>query len=80
MTLFLIAAAVFGVAVLGMAIGVIVSNRRLHGTCGGLAGLCDENGQSDCDACQTPTCTTTNPTGTKPTDVVPWEATETAER
>ena len=56
MALFLIATAVFGVAVLGMAIGVIVNNRRLRGTCGGLAGLSDEQGQNPCDACQTPTC------------------------
>ena len=74
MEIFLIAAAVFGVAVFGMAIGVIVSNRRLRGTCGGLAGLSDKPGQTACDTCQTPTCTTTKPTGKKPTGGAPWVA------
>ena len=36
METFLFAFAFFGVAVLGMAIGVILSNRSLKGSCGGL--------------------------------------------
>lgn len=51
---FLIAAVVFGLAILGMAAGVILSNRRLHGTCGGLNGLKDERGNPLCEACTRP--------------------------
>jgi len=55
----LIAAAVFAVAIAGMAIGVIVSNRRLRGSCGGLAGTHDSDGNIACDGCSnpSPTCT-----------------------
>jgi hypothetical protein len=51
---FLIAFAVFVVALIGMAIGVIVSNRRLKGSCGGLAGLRDEHGNPLCHGCSLP--------------------------
>lgn len=51
---FLIAAVVFGVAVAGMAIGAILSGRRLRGSCGGLNGLKDSQGNPLCDACTTP--------------------------
>ena len=54
MKLFLLSVAVFIVAVLGMAVGVIVGNRRLRGSCGGLAGLRDEHGHLRCESCQTP--------------------------
>ncbi len=54
LTTFLLAAALFGLAVAGMAIGVILSNRRLQGTCGGLAGLQDGQGRSLCEACTNP--------------------------
>lgn len=54
MRLFLLAALVFAVAVLAMAVGVIFGKRRLRGTCGGLAGLRDEQGRITCDACETP--------------------------
>ena len=50
----LIAAGVFGLAILGMAIGVILSNRRLQGSCGGLNGLKDEQGNPLCEACTRP--------------------------
>jgi FAD:protein FMN transferase len=53
-TTFLLALAVFGLATIGLAIGVIVSNRRLHGTCGGLAGMQDEHGRPICEACTNP--------------------------
>jgi FAD:protein FMN transferase len=53
-TTFLIAGGVFLIAVAGMAIGVIVSNRRLRGSCGGLNGLRDSQGNPMCDACTTP--------------------------
>ncbi len=45
---------VFALALTGMAIGVIVSNRRLKGSCGGLAGMQDDQGHTICDACTTP--------------------------
>ncbi|MFK7817957.1 MAG: FAD:protein FMN transferase [Planctomycetaceae bacterium] len=52
--LFLVTAAVFGVAVLAMSIGTIVANRRLQGSCGGMAGLKDEGGSTVCDMCTRP--------------------------
>ena len=45
--LFLISLAVVGVAVLGMAVGVIFSNRKLKGSCGGLGAIMGE----DCMFC-----------------------------
>ncbi len=45
-TTFLLAMVVFGVAIIGLAIGVILSNRRLRGSCGGLAGMQDEHGRA----------------------------------
>ena len=54
MELFLAALLIFGVAVLGMAVGAIFSNRRIRGSCGGLAGLRDSEGHTLCDACTTP--------------------------
>lgn len=54
MIVYLTAFAVFAVAMLGMAIGVIVSNRRLRGTCGGLGGMADEQGHTLCEACTKP--------------------------
>jgi len=51
---FALAAVVFGLAVAGMSVGVIVANRRLRGSCGGLAGLKDEQGNPLCDACTQP--------------------------
>lgn len=50
---FLAVAAIFGIAVTGMAVGVIFSNRRLRGTCGGLNNMPGVEG-SPCDLCQTP--------------------------
>ncbi|MBT6722839.1 MAG: (Na+)-NQR maturation NqrM [Planctomycetaceae bacterium] len=37
-----------------MAVGVIFSNRQLKGSCGGLAGMLDESGNSLCESCSTP--------------------------
>ena len=50
----IIAMVVFSLAIAGMAIGVILSNRRLKGSCGGLANLRDSNGRTLCDACTNP--------------------------
>ena len=54
MIVYLTAFAVFALAMLGMAIGVLISNRRLRGSCGGLAGMTDERGRTLCEACTTP--------------------------
>ncbi|MGY8769938.1 MAG: hypothetical protein ACKVH8_16090 [Pirellulales bacterium] len=50
----LIAVGVFAIAMVGMAIGVVVSNRRLKGSCGGLNQFKDSQGNSICDACTNP--------------------------
>ena len=49
-----IAVIVFLGAVAAMAIGVIVSNRRITGSCGGLANMKDSQGRTICDACTDP--------------------------
>lgn len=46
-----IVAAVFGLVIAGMAIGVIFSNRRIQGSCGGLSTMRDTDGKSPCMAC-----------------------------
>ncbi len=53
-TVFLMALVIFAIAILGMSVGVLFSNRRLKGTCGGLAGLKNEQGQTLCEACTNP--------------------------
>lgn len=54
MKIFLVTLVFFGLAAAGMAIGVIVSNRRIKGSCGGLAGVMDENGEPYCELCGRP--------------------------
>lgn len=46
-----IAAVVFGLVIAGMAVGVMFSNRRIKGSCGGLANMREGDGQSPCMAC-----------------------------
>ena len=46
--------AVVGAALCGLAIGVILSNRRIQGSCGGLANFKDREGNSICEACTEP--------------------------
>lgn len=46
---------VFGIATLAMSIGVLFGRSRIKGSCGGLAGLRDENGETLCQACTNPT-------------------------
>ena len=57
MTTFLIAAAVFAVALAAMAVGVIFSNRRIKGSCGGLNNFRDSQGNPICEACTNPSPT-----------------------
>ena len=49
--LFIGAFAIFVIAVLAMSVGVIVSNRRIRGSCGGLSAWRDEIGRPMCEAC-----------------------------
>ena len=51
---FLITAAVFGLAIVAMSIGTIIANRRLQGSCGGMAGIKDAGGNTICDMCTKP--------------------------
>ncbi len=52
---------IFALALLGMAVGVILGERSIKGSCGGLSGMKDSNGKILCDSCDTPTddCTET---------------------
>lgn len=54
MSTFLVTLAVFLIALTGMAVGVIFSNRKIKGSCGGLAGMTDTAGNSICDSCTKP--------------------------
>ncbi len=49
MNIVLITTGVFAIAFIGMAIGVIISNRAIKGSCGGIANLMGESG---CDICE----------------------------
>lgn len=49
MNLMLITVIVFSIAFVGMAVGVILSDIRIKGSCGGLATLF---GDSPCDLCE----------------------------
>lgn len=62
MKIFLVTLVVFAVAVVLMAVGVLFSNRRMKGSCGGLAGMKDADGNSMCDICTHPSaeCTGEN--------------------
>jgi hypothetical protein len=62
MKIFLATLVVFALAIVGMAIGVLVSNRRIKGSCGGMAGLKDHDGKSVCEICTNPSpeCTGEN--------------------
>jgi hypothetical protein len=48
MNIVLITVGVFAIAFMGMAVGVILSNKVIKGSCGGIANLM---GKSGCDAC-----------------------------
>lgn len=59
MQAFFITLGVFLLAVAAMAVGVIFSNRRIKGSCGGLANFQDGSGRPMCDLCShpSPDCT-----------------------
>lgn len=45
---------IFGLAIAGMAIGVIISNRQLKGSCGGLSAMSGQGDSSPCSLCSKP--------------------------
>ena len=49
MDMIFITVGVFAVAFAGMAVGVILSNKVIKGSCGGIANIM---GKSGCDACE----------------------------
>jgi FAD:protein FMN transferase len=51
---FVAALGIFMVAIAGMAIGVLVKNRELKGSCGGLAAMSGEDDHSACELCTVP--------------------------
>ncbi len=51
---FIAAAVIFGLAVLGMAIGAIVANKPVQGSCGGLANMAGADGDMECGVCEKP--------------------------
>lgn len=54
MNTFLVTLTVFAIALAGMAVGVILSNKRIKGSCGGLNNFKDSVGNPICDACTKP--------------------------
>ncbi len=57
---FVAAAAIFIIAIAGMAIGTIVQNKQLKGSCGGLASMPGRDGKSICELCTIPKDECTN--------------------
>ena len=45
---------VFGLMILGMAVGAIFNNKPVKGSCGGLANVTNEDGESSCGVCSKP--------------------------
>ena len=54
MTIFLITIVAFALVITAMAVGVIFSNRRIQGSCGGLANMSDEFGKPMCECGKKP--------------------------
>lgn len=50
----LAAIGIFALAIIGMAVGVIFSNRTIKGSCGGLANMSGNDGKSICELCTVP--------------------------
>ena len=51
MSTFLLTPLVFGIFFICLAVGVIFSNKRLKGSCGGLANMTGEGSKSMCEIC-----------------------------
>jgi thiamine biosynthesis lipoprotein len=51
---FIAALVIFGLAVLGMAVGAIFANKPVQGSCGGIAAAMDGDGSSSCAVCSKP--------------------------
>ena len=51
MITFILTPVVFGIFFLSLAVGVIFSNKRLKGSCGGLSNMPGEDGKSMCELC-----------------------------
>ncbi len=52
MNTFLITFTVFGLAILAMAVGVLLTGRRIQGSCGGLnSAVIGEDGERRCSIC-----------------------------
>jgi thiamine biosynthesis lipoprotein len=51
---FLAAAMIFGLVILAMAVGAIFNNKPVKGSCGGLANVTNEDGESSCGICSKP--------------------------
>ncbi len=49
--LFILAFFVFALALIGMSVGVIFSDRRIRGSCGGLSHTGGKKGKIACDGC-----------------------------
>ena len=52
---FIASASIFGLVILAMAIGAIFNNKPVQGSCGGLANVTNEEGESSCSICSKPT-------------------------
>lgn len=57
LNILLITLGVFAIALIGMAVGVIFSNRQIKGSCGGLNNFRDSVGNPICDGCSNPSPT-----------------------
>ena len=53
--MFVGAAIIFGLAILGMAVGAIVNNKPITGSCGGLSAATNADGDTNCSLCHKPT-------------------------
>ena len=52
---FIASAVIFGLVILAMAVGAIVNNKPVRGSCGGIAVVMNEDGEASCGICSKPT-------------------------